>query len=234
MRLSTYGYTNQGGRDHNEDSIAVHRLDSRDFLVLADGLGGHDCGEVASQMAVDSISETLSTCKSVSSKVLHQGILTANDAILAQHQEMKTTVTALVLEKKKAIFGYVGDSRIYHFRNGGIVHVTADHSVTYRKYKGGEISYKDVYTDEDRSSLLRALGKENTKPECGEWDVRIGDAFLLCSDGFWEKVYDLEMLVDLQKSMTPEQWAQSMLKRHIRTIDEKSDNFSVICAFVEE
>ena len=92
----------------------------------------------------------------------------------------------------------------------------------------------DVYHDDDRSSLLRVLGKPNAKGDSGEAAVKGGDAFLLCTDGFWEYVYQEEMLVDWLKSAAPEQWAEGMLLRHIRRAPPGNDNFSVITVFVEE
>ena len=78
------------------------------------------------------------------------------------------------------------------------------------KYLGGEISYMDVYHNDDRSSLLRPLGKLPCKLEAGQARLRSGDAFLLCSDGLWEYVYQEEMLSDLLKAETPKQWAEGL------------------------
>ncbi|MDE6880720.1 MAG: hypothetical protein K2P20_05115, partial [Oscillospiraceae bacterium] len=105
---------------------------------------------------------------------------------------------------------------------------------TYMKYLGGEISYMDIYHDDDRSSLLRVLGKESCRPEAGGCALRAGDAFLLCSDGFWEYVCQEEILADLLKAETPEQWGKLMLLRHIRRAPAGNDNFSLIAVFVEE
>lgn len=149
-------------------------------------------------------------------------------------EEMKTTAVALSIGGDRAVWGHVGDSRLYRFSGGALAQETRDHSVTYMKYLGGEISYMDVYHDDDRSSLLRALGKLPCKPEAGQARLRPGDAFLLCSDGFWEYVYQEEMLADLLKAETPEQWAEGMLLRHIRRTPPGNDNFSLITVFVEE
>ena len=190
MQLSAYAYTNRGGRDHNEDSLRASA--EQGIFVLADGLGGHRCGEVASQAAVDAI-----------------------------------------LAGSTAVWAHIGDSRLYRFSNGELAGVTADHSVTYRKFLGGEISYMDVYHDDDRSRLLRVLGKEPCRPEAGQAAVSPGDAFLLCSDGFWEFVYNEEIQADLCRARTPEEWAEGMLLRHIRRTPPGSDNFSLITVFVE-
>ena len=140
---------------------------------------------------------------------------------------------ALKLAGSTAVWAHIGDSRLYRFSNGELAGVTADHSVTYRKFLGGEISYMDVYHDDDRSRLLRVLGKEPCRPEAGQAAVSPGDAFLLCSDGFWEFVYNEEIQADLCRARTPEEWAEGMLLRHIRRTPPGSDNFSLITVFVE-
>lgn len=239
MRITAYCYTNQGGRDHNEDSVRCFAEGARGVFVVADGLGGHGCGEVASALAADVLLEGCCAAGQMDREALLELFQRANTAVLeGQRQpgqeDMKTTAVALSLEGERAVWGHIGDSRLYRFSGGKLIQETRDHSVTYRKYLGGEISYMDIYHDDDRSSLLRALGKEPCKPEAGEAALLPGEAFLLCSDGFWEYVYQEEILADLLKAETPEQWAQSMLLRHIRRTPPGNDNFSLIAVFVEE
>jgi serine/threonine protein phosphatase PrpC len=148
---------------------------------------------------------------------------------------MKTTAVALDIRDDKALWVHNGDSRLYYFTNNEIEAVTKDHSVSFKKYVSGEITYREINTDDDRSSLLGVLGnKEKCSPELSGEAITLknGDAFLLCSDGFWEYVYDDEMLIDFLKSETPQDWAELMLLRHIRRAKPKHDNFSVITIFV--
>ena len=140
---------------------------------------------------------------------------------------------ALHLSRGKAAWAHIGDSRLYRF-SGGKLAATRDHSVTYRKYLGGEISCTVIYHDEDRSSLLRVLGREPCSPETDGCETLPRDAFLLCTDGFWEFVYIEEILIDLLKTRTPEEWAKLMLLRHIRRTPAGNDNFSLITVFVED
>lgn len=239
MRITAYSYTNQGGREHNEDSVRCASGEAGSIFLLADGLGGHGCGEVASRMAVDSIYEGCTTLKTASAEMLLTLMNDANNRILnaqssPEQSDMRTTAVALHIADQRAAWAYAGDSRLYHFSGGQIARVTKDHSVTYRKYMGGEISYMDIYHDDDRTRLMRVLGKENCRPEGEETEVVPGDAFLLCSDGFWEYVYDEEILIDFLKSESPAQWARNMLLRHIRRAAPGNDNFSLITVFVEE
>lgn len=236
MKITAYCYTNRGGRDHNEDSVRCSAEEG--VFILADGLGGHGRGEVASALAADVLFAGCAAGR-MDREALLALFQEANGAVLAGQrepgqEEMKTTAVALVLSEDQALWAHLGDSRLYRFSGGELTQETRDHSVTYMKYLGGEITYMDTYHDDDRSSLLRALGREPCSPEAGEAELSPGDAFLLCSDGFWEYVYREEILADLLKAETPEQWAQSMLLRHIRRVPPGNDNFSLIAVFVEE
>ena len=239
MRLSVFSYTNPGGRPNNEDAIRCDWNDQRGVFVLADGLGGHQSGEIASSLAADSMLASCASVESPCDETLSALFIEANEAIMdaqdrPNQRDMKTTAVTLVLEDGCAHWAHVGDSRLYHFSANRLAHVTRDHSVTYQKYLGGEISYMDICHDDDRSSLLRVLGKPGCHPACDSAAVQPGDAFLLCSDGFWEFVYNEEMLIDLLKASSPEEWAQLMLLRHIRRTPPGTDNFSLIAVFVEE
>lgn len=237
MGLRAYTYTNRGGREHNEDSLRA--VADAGIFVLADGLGGHRSGEVASALAVETLFAGMAQAEALEEAALLDLFHSANQEILDQQaqpgqEEMRTTAVALRLTDSQAVWAHIGDSRLYRFSGGELAEVTKDHSVTYRKYLGGEISYMDVYHDDDRGRLLRVLGKEPCKPEAGGSPVSPGDAFLLCSDGFWEFVYNEEMQADLCKARTPEEWAELMLLRHIRRTPPGNDNFSLITVFVEE
>ena len=237
MKLRAYAYTNRGGRDHNEDALRASAEDG--VFVLADGLGGHRCGEVASALAVDALFTGMVNSEHLDGDSLAELFRSANEEILRRQaqpgqEEMRTTAVALKIAGDTAVWAHIGDSRLYRFHGGEAAEVTADHSVTYRKFLGGEISYMDIYHDDDRGRLLRVLGKEPCRPEAGGAAAEPGDAFLLCSDGFWEYVYTEEMQADLCKSSSPEAWAESMLLRHIRRTPPENDNFSLIAVFLEE
>ncbi len=245
MKLDAYLYTNPGGRSYNEDSADWRAEGGDGIFLLADGLGGHLGGEQASALVVRSM---LASWKEEQGELspedcrqwLAENIRIANlDLLDAQEREknsMKSTVVALVLKEGRAAWAHVGDSRLYYYNDGHIRQVTRDHSVTYKKYLAGEISRDQINFDEDRSSLLRVVGDEaRCLPESGEPEgglVWPGDAFLLCSDGFWEYIFEEEILIDLLKSDTPETWAELMLVRALPRIRPGSDNLTLLTVFV--
>lgn len=239
MKLQAYSYSNQGGQDHNEDCVDFALRENGGVFVLADGLGGHQNGEEASALVTRMLLDALSGMSQPDPAAMDDAFRAAGAALLAAQAggDMKTTAVALQIQEDQALWGHVGDSRLYHFSDGEIVSMTRDHSVTYKKYLGGDISYAQIRGDEDRTSLLGVLGNaKKCEPEIlsAPCPLQEGDAFLLCSDGFWEYVWEEEMCIDLIKSETPERWAEYMLLRHIRRARPSYDNLSLIAVFVGE
>ena len=242
MELDAYRYTNPGGRSRNEDSADCAMEEDRALFVLADGLGGHQNGDQASQLVVNTLLEQWRAPDRQEGDWgpwLTQAIAQANRRVLelqqAQGCAMKSTVAALVLEGTQAAWAHVGDSRIYRLSNGHIDHATQDHSVTYKKFLAGEIGRLDINFDEDRSSLLRVVGDQTRcLPDCGGAPLQPGDGFLLCSDGFWECLYDEEILIDFLKSPTAQDWAETMLVRALPRMEPGGDNLTLMTIRVEE
>lgn len=242
MTLDCYVFSNEGGKSKNEDCASFEIKDDGGIFVLADGLGGHQLGEKASKCVCDSLIEAWRV-KDKSDNIeewLETQIAIANDKVIElqkeQHTIMKSTVVSLIIDSCKAIWANVGDSRLYYFHNGNIASYTEDHSVSYKKYKAGEITRVQLATDEDQSCLLRALGNEerNQADINGAFDnLSEGDAFLLCSDGFWEYVMEQEMVIDLHKARTAEEWTNSLLLRAIKRVGTDNDNLSVIAVLIE-
>ena len=239
MELDAYRYTNPGGRSRNEDSADCAIVENRALFVLADGLGGHQDGDQASGLVVHTLLQQWRSCPRDGEAGetwpvwLSQAIEQANRQVLAlqkaQGCTMKSTVAALVLEGGQAAWAHVGDSRIYHLSGGHVRHATQDHSVTYKKFLAGEIGRLDINFDEDRASLLRVVGDESRcVPEGDGCAVLPGDGFLLCSDGFWEHLYDEEILIDFLKSPSAQAWAEAMLVRALPRFAPGSDNLTLI------
>lgn len=233
MLIDSFSYTSRGGRSENQDAIGEKIYSDGAVYVVADGLGGHLHGEMASRCAVDTI---LAELPGEDPKAwLCERISQANKNILElqakEHGRMKTTVTALTIRNDQASWAHVGDTRLYYLHNNTIESITADHSVAYRKYLSGEIIREEIGSDEDQSSLLRALGNpERFQPDCCTLDHPIGpmDGFLLCTDGVWTYLLDEEILVDYLKADCAETWAELLLLRVAGRISSRNDNLSLI------
>lgn len=240
MEFDVYEYTSQGGRSYNEDSVGSRFNNEGGIFVVADGLGGHNHGEDASRMAIETIVGRWEINTDDMSEQINAKVSEANNKILELQKRsnciMKTTAAILAIDNDRAVMANTGDSRVYFFHNNELHSYTNDHSVAYKKYKAGEISREQIATDEDQSCLLRAIGgEERYLPDITECGVHIGpgDAFMLCSDGAWEYLRDTEMLIDLMKSRTAKQWCELLMLRIMERLgNEKNDNLSIITVII--
>ena len=241
MMFDSYCFTSTGGRSYNEDAVGTRDLPDGMLYILADGLGGHAHGEIASRTVVQTLTEQPYEAGCDAPEWLQNSLIEANCQVIAQQEAnsctMKSTAVVLLLQDDRAFWAHVGDSRLYFLHDGQLRAVTDDHSVAYKKYKAGEISRAQIGQDEDQSSLLRALGNpERNQPDlgCEPASLSVGDAFLLCSDGLWTYLKDEEICIDLLKSRTAKEWAELMLMRLMERIRSDSDNASLITVLVNE
>jgi len=213
--------------------------------VVADGLGGHQGGEVASKLAVESIANSFRQYQEISSGAIQNYFETAQNAIINQQKkiptlsEMRTTIVLLLADPQFAIWGYAGDTRLYHFRDGRIIYQTKDHSVPQALANAGDIKPEEIRYHEDRHRLLRAMGQEEQfRPaiSAAKKPLQNGDAFLLCTDGFWELVWEKEMEHDIVKCEDPKRWLGKMqeriITRSLRQPNKQQDNFTAVAVFV--
>ena len=235
MNLNSREYTHIGGRDENQDAVGSSVQGGSGLFVVADGLGGHRNGKAASEATVAAMLAGWKAGAPLDEDRLAALVGDANEAILRVQKEQfcscKSTVVALAVEGQRAVWAHTGDSRLYRVRGGQLRQLTEDHSVAYLKYKTGEITKEQIPQDEDQSVLLRALGGYRWEPVTGTvGDLAPGDAFLLCSDGFWELVGENEMLADRQSAGSADEWAEKMLRRAAEVMSRRTgcDNLSVI------
>ena len=215
-----YTITNQCARPINEDSIGVTEHGDLAYFVVADGLGGHGKGEVASQLAVRAFDAVFSSPEAKPlPELLSDAFLRAQADILREQQrmgapsQMKTTAVALAIQNGQAVWGHIGDSRLYVFAKHRVRERTLDHSVPQMLVLSGEIKEKAIRGHPDRNRLLRVLGVAGDPPRFELSQLHRIDqfqAFLLCSDGFWELITEKEMGKLLKKSRSPEEWLEQM------------------------
>ncbi|RLC07395.1 MAG: serine/threonine-protein phosphatase [Deltaproteobacteria bacterium] len=237
MKFLTSILSKAGGRKENQDHCDYLVSDHGACWVLADGLGGHRGGEVASRLAVENTLGSFRPEPEISSAALKKHIQTAQDAIIHHQEEdprlffMRTTVVILITDFQSVLWAHIGDSRLCHFRSGRIIFQTEDHSVPQAMANAGDITPEEIRFHEDRNRLLRTLGKEDDlRPVIREEPspLQNSDTFLLCTDGFWEYVTETEMEVDLAKSYNPQEWLEKMETRILERARKDHDNYSAI------
>lgn len=243
MQITYSMLTSRGTRRNNEDSVGKYEYNNEYCFVVADGLGGHERGEDASRMVVNVTGELFKK-EGYSEQFLRNAFETSQQKLLEKQEkedaydELKTTLTMLAIGQDFAGWGHVGDSRLYHFGGGGILHQTRDHSVPQMLVKIGEIEEKDIRNHPDRSKLLSVMGIEWDKPKYELQEkvpVQAGDSYLLCSDGFWELIEEEQMIQCLAKAENVDEWLDFMEEIVIDNGGyEEMDNYSAVVVWIRE
>ena len=232
--------SDKGMRSNNEDSIGMYQKDDSYCFILADGLGGHGKGELASQLAVQAVTNEF-VSEDWENGFLDRGFLCAQEAVMdGQNKDrlasdMKTTLVVLHVGETACQWGHIGDSRLYYFQNNRVVKRTLDHSVPQMLVAIGEIKEKQIRKHPDRNRLLRVLGAETDELnyQLSEEVLKEGrQAFLLCSDGFWELIEEKKMEKTLKASSSPEEWL-SMMKMIVLKNGRYTDmdNYSAVAVW---
>lgn len=186
----------------NEDSFFVSDTsDGTVLAVVADGMGGHNAGEVASAEMVNMLKNSVFSAGTDTKIVLLDAIECANNAIYKmsvrspQLHGMGTTVTACVITDGKVTAAQVGDSRLYLIRDGEITQITKDHSLVEMLIESGSITKEDAKHHPQKNVITRAIGTDSTvQADIYEFNATPGDTVLLCSDGLVNMVEDEKIL----------------------------------------
>jgi len=237
MKLKASVLTKPGGREKNEDYAAYYERRGCACFLVADGLGGHRGGELASKTACESALEAFQNRPGVSVDHLNSYLKHASRAMSALRSKtgledsLKTTLVILVTDKKSAIWAHIGDSRLYYFNSGRLAFQTKDHSLPQRLVEIGEITFDQIRFHEDRNRLISVFeGEDVSRFTLLDEPVLIneGDAFLLCSDGFWDYVYETEMEYHLQRSRTPAGWISRLEDKLLERAEGNYDNYTAL------
>lgn len=214
MRIKSAGRTHVGmKRTHNEDSLRICR--DQDLFIVADGMGGHASGEVASQLSVETLAEfyratseddeitwpfKLDKGIGFQESRITTGVKLSNRRVYenacrdAKLKGMGTTLVTLYMHGGKAYIGHVGDSRVYRFRQGKLKQITEDHSLLNDYIKIKKLTPEEIEAFPHKNVIVRALGmKENVQVDVHAEDMQPNDIFLLCSDGLSGMINDDEM-----------------------------------------
>lgn len=227
-----------GNRTQNEDYIQMYERQGSYVFALADALGGHGRGAMASQSVVNQAIQVFRD-EPDEFRYLDHAFREAQERLMQQkralgcQREMKTTMVLLQINRQFVQWGHIGDSRLYYFKKGKMVTRTLDHSVPQMLALNGMIRESEIRGHEDRNRVLRVLGAplENASYELSERILPEGtQAFLLCTDGFWELIGEKEMEQTLRESRNAAQWLRSMeeiVLKNGRGVE--MDNYSAIC-----
>lgn len=202
MKFTIYQNSRQGPRPYNQDRLAYSYSKDALLLVVADGMGGHRHGEIAAQLAVTTMTESFQRLAvpalSSPAKFLIDHIQQVHDMIdqVTQEREMldapRTTIVAAIVQRGVLYCAHVGDSRLYHFRDGHLLYRTEDHSVVQSLYNKGMINKDDMSTHPYRHKVYSCLGGD-VPPKIDLSDrqeLLEGDTILLCTDGVWGAIDD--------------------------------------------
>ncbi|MBO7191201.1 MAG: Stp1/IreP family PP2C-type Ser/Thr phosphatase [Elusimicrobiaceae bacterium] len=234
-------------REKNEDNVLI----SSDLAlgIVADGMGGHSAGEVASNIAVSVLAETVRKINEGRLKIpdtflpkldfperkMLMAANLANMAIYSTAQSssvykmMGTTMTGVVFSNDNAIAVHVGDSRLYLFREGKIVQITTDHSLANEQVRRGLLTRAEADRSKIQNVLTRAMGiKKDIEFDLLKFPIKVGDVMLLCSDGLYKGLHESDMSQILQEGKNLS--LVRLCKQLVRTSNDKDgqDNISAV------
>ena len=202
MHLAVAARTDTGRvRKGNEDTLHADANAHRGIFIVADGMGGHAAGEIASEMAVQVVSRDLAELNDLevegAPEQVGEALRSANRAVFERTRRelektgMGTTVSALLLSDTHYIIGHVGDSRIYLVRDGEMKQLTRDHSLVQEQVDAGLLTPEQARRHPQSNVITRCVGMaDEIEPDVLEGEARMGDCFLLASDGLTGMVED--------------------------------------------
>ena len=245
MKADIFAISRRGGRNHNDDYCGYIKSQSGLFLALADGLGGYTGGQTASRLAITAALAVAAKSKSDDDpeKIIAEAINAAQKELLGKQKEnpevshMRTTMAAIsITSQGKTNYAHVGDSRIYIFRDGDILRRTFDHSVPQLLVSSGKMGEDKIRSSINRNQLLHSLGdeKDNEVEYGADLELLPGDAILMCSDGFWQYVYEGDILATLKWALTAKHWVLKMEDiLHDATMNKTgNDNYTALAAIL--
>ncbi|SHH61778.1 Stp1/IreP family PP2C-type Ser/Thr phosphatase [Desulfosporosinus lacus] len=227
-------------RKNNEDSFLV--LSDEGLYAVADGMGGHRAGEVASSVALHELEMWVPRLAGLEDQALENGLteafVQANKVVHEssttdpENAGMGTTLTVLLIRNDKVVIAHVGDSRAYLWRNETLTPLTMDHSLVGELVRLGQISLDDAKRHPQRNVLMRAIGADPAiEVDCRSIVLQAEDVFLLCTDGFSNMISDQELTAEF---LEPSPWEERLEKLRQLTLERGApDNFTALCCIWE-
>ncbi len=198
----------QGEKEYTSDYVAVS--EDGDCCCFAVG-DGHEAPEAA-VAAVRSVIDDFENIEEITKSVVEDFFAHADEKIKESETPTSVCMATLLTDGNVAVWGHIGDCRIYLLRDKLLYEITPDHSDAYALYEAGEIRYPKIRRQKTRYNLTRVLGSgDNNAPDFSQPEVvKKDDAFLICTDGFWENIHELQIEKTLKKSKSAEDWLARM------------------------
>jgi protein phosphatase len=209
-------------RSGNEDNFSVNATGDRGLFIVADGMGGHAAGEVASEMAVQTVARELGPVHDLDDRTtidkvrdsLRKANRNIHDRTITEvdKQGMGTTASVLLMSTVKYLIGQVGDSRIYLLRDGALQQLTKDHSYVQEQVDAGFLTPEQARYHPYSNVITRCVGASpDVEPDVYQGEVRVGDLFLVASDGLTGMVDDRRLQALLMSRAEPERKVHSLI-----------------------
>jgi serine/threonine protein phosphatase PrpC len=244
VRVASRTYS--GARAENQDRVGVERCGDSWCLVLSDGVGGHADGGRAAQLVVERVLTGFRRRPPADPRDLAELVMDAHDAIIADRRRhrvpdarsnMHATVVVLLIDTAAgiALWGHVGDSRLYQWRAGRLLTITRDDSALQALLDAGLVDAARLQNIPHRNVLMAALGSsEEAVPHVSApCPLQPADAFLLCSDGWWNVLESHSMAALLEAAASPQDWLDAMAARTLQRADPRQDNYSAIACWLD-
>ncbi len=228
-----------GDRKEQQDRVAIFHLEDNEahLLVVADGMGGHEDGAAAAQSVIDTASSRFNQSTIIDPRKFLESIcLDAHKAILTLSDNCTTTPgsTCVIayLTDKQAYCVHVGDSRLYQFHGGRLIHKTSDHSIAQLMEEHESDLKDETRHSTSQNQLYMCLGGNNElTPGFYASKVSVGDFFLLCSDGFWNQVDVEEIFARTDGTAIDQDYAGQLVQLASQQGQGKSDNICLVWAY---
>jgi len=245
LTLQTAYISRIGSRRRNEDACGYWTSPQGCCWVVSDGAGGHGSGDRAAQIVVSTVLERFSAQPQVGEEYAIYLLEAAQAAVMADKRadpggdDMHATAAALLIDadQAKAVWSHVGDTRIYLFRNGEILHRTRDHSLVQSMIDAGYGSPDMIRQHPQRSLLTSAIGNAEDlalSVSGAPLDLQLRDTFLICSDGWWEHVDEAQMCATLASAASCEDWLNTMAALVEKHDNPQNDNYTAVAVIVAE
>ncbi len=225
-----------GGRSEQQDCLEMLSSDSGDIhlVMVADGMGGHRDGALAARMVIETARRHFNTGRTSDPQAFLQGLCIESHQAISDlgRNELRSpgsTCVLLYLNGPEAYWAHVGDSRLYHFRNGKLLNRTQDHSVAQLMVAQGRLQESDAAMSALQNQLYMRLGGiDAPEPDFGASEVDADDIFMLCSDGFWSSVEPHEVVTSLKALPIDKDGAGHLVEMARERGGEKGDNISLV------